>query len=173
MDEYFTVFWRIVEDILLLEKIQRRATKYILGDYYSDYTTRLSRLKLLPLMRTFELNDLLFFIKNYQHPQACFDIKTWFDFTLTQTRSSSFHKLSLNQHNTSFHHPFLDKFPRLYNALPYLDLSLPFNSLKQFITEQFWHKFHLHFNPDNPCTFHFVCPCRSCSSSPIPTNFTR
>ena len=48
--------WRpyLVKDISNLEHLQRRATKYILNDYISDYKTRLLKLELLPLMYTFE-----------------------------------------------------------------------------------------------------------------------
>ena len=50
----------LIKDILLLESVQRRATKFILNDYSSDYKTRLTSLKLLPLMYRLELNDIMF-----------------------------------------------------------------------------------------------------------------
>ena len=56
--------WRphLKEDILsIIEKIQRRATKFILNDVSSDYRTRFS-LGLFPLMFLYELFDVLFFI---------------------------------------------------------------------------------------------------------------
>ena len=40
----------LIKDTLILEKIQRQATKFILSDYVSDYKTRLLKLDLLPLM---------------------------------------------------------------------------------------------------------------------------
>ena len=39
-----------MKDIVTLEKIQRRATKYIVSDPSLDYRGRLISLKLLPLM---------------------------------------------------------------------------------------------------------------------------
>ena len=54
----------LIQDILLLEKVQRRATKAILNDYTSDYKSCLIKLKLLPLMYVYELSDILFFIKS-------------------------------------------------------------------------------------------------------------
>ena len=45
-----------------MESLQRRATKYILNDYNSDYRTRLIKLHLLPIAMLLELNDICFFI---------------------------------------------------------------------------------------------------------------
>ena len=48
---YCSQVWRPykMKDILLLERAERRATKYILNYYYSSYKSRLMKLKLLPL----------------------------------------------------------------------------------------------------------------------------
>ena len=56
---YGSQIWRptLLKDIQKLEQIQRRATKYILQDYSSDYKTRLIALNMLPLMMIYELND--------------------------------------------------------------------------------------------------------------------
>ena len=121
---YASLVWSpyLIKDIQLLERIQRRVTNYmyILNEYVSDYKTHLISLNLLPLMMTLELNDILLLSKNYmyQHTKDCFDIKTQFKFSSAYTRSGSSNKLSLSQHNLLFHNPFLDKFPRLWNALP-------------------------------------------------------
>ena len=58
---YCSPLWRpyLIKDILLLERVQRRATKFILGDYSMDYKSRLTNLKLLPLMYTYELTDFV------------------------------------------------------------------------------------------------------------------
>ncbi len=53
-----------VPDKGYLETIQRRATKFILNDYSSDYKSRLTKLNMLPLMMTLELNDIIFFLKS-------------------------------------------------------------------------------------------------------------
>ena len=144
-----------------------------MNDFTSNYKTCLVHLNLLPLMMTLELNDI-FFIKNYQYIQDCFDIKTRFQFSSAHTRSSTANKLTLSQCNPSFQHPFLDKFPRLWNALSLLDLSLSFSSLKQIVKREFWNNFLINFNPDNPhMYFPFACPCYYCSSLPLHTHFVR
>ena len=73
---YCSQIWQpfLRKDILFIEKIQRRATKYILNDYNSSYKTRLIQLKLLPLMYLFDFNDLIFFVKSYKFPSYNFDI---------------------------------------------------------------------------------------------------
>ena len=58
-----------MKDILLLERVQRRATKFILNNYTMDYKTRLTNLKLLPLMYVLELQDVIFLIKSLNIPQ--------------------------------------------------------------------------------------------------------
>ena len=56
------------KDIVKLERNQRRATKYILNDFISDYKSRLSSLDFLPLMYEFELCDMLFCIRCLRSP---------------------------------------------------------------------------------------------------------
>ena len=53
-----------VQHIILLERVQRRASKFILNDYSTDYKSQLIKLNLLPLMYIYELMDILFFIKS-------------------------------------------------------------------------------------------------------------
>ena len=47
---YCSIIWRphLIQDITKLEQVQRRATKYILNDYSSNYKTRLLHLKNAP-----------------------------------------------------------------------------------------------------------------------------
>ena len=63
---YCSMIWRpnLIRDITLIEQIQRRATKFILNDYSSNYFNRLKQLNLLPLMYIFELNEIFFVLKS-------------------------------------------------------------------------------------------------------------
>ena len=67
---YCTQLWRphLIKDILNIERVQWRATKYILNDYVSDYKTTLLKLKLLPLMYFLEIQDIMFVIKSLKFP---------------------------------------------------------------------------------------------------------
>ncbi len=55
-----------IQDIILLERVQRRATKYILNNYYISYKLRLIHLNIL--MYYLQLLDLLFFVKCLKNP---------------------------------------------------------------------------------------------------------
>ena len=86
---YCSCVWRpfLIKDISLLESVQRRATKWILNDYKSDYKSRLATLRLLPLMMTYELNDLKFFIKSLQNPTSGFNILDYVSFSCSPRAS--------------------------------------------------------------------------------------
>ena len=58
---YCTQLWcpYLLKDIENIERMQRHVTKYILHDYTSSYRIRLLKLKLLPLMYLFKLQDIL------------------------------------------------------------------------------------------------------------------
>ena len=67
---YCCQLWRshLIKDIIKLERVQRRSTKFILKDYESDYKCKLTSLNLLPLMLWFELQDLTLLVKSYKEP---------------------------------------------------------------------------------------------------------
>jgi len=50
------------------------ARTYILNNYTVDYKTRLTQLKLLPMMYVFELQDFLFLIRSLKTSNNGFDI---------------------------------------------------------------------------------------------------
>ena len=88
---YCSIIWRpyLLKDIISLEKVQKRATKFILNDYTSNYKHRLISLHLLPLMYFYELQDILFFIKNLQQPSDSFKILNYISFSHSTTRASA------------------------------------------------------------------------------------
>ena len=88
---YCSPVWRtrFIKDIQLLERVQKRKTKYILNDFTSDYKDRLIFLELLPLMMFYELLDIMFFIKSLKNPNDCFDISNYLQFTTCNTRYSN------------------------------------------------------------------------------------
>ena len=81
---YCSPLWRpyLLKDINSLERVQRCATKFILSDYTSDYKTRLKQLSILPLMYTYEIADIMFFVNSIKNPSPRFNILNYLDFLL-------------------------------------------------------------------------------------------
>ena len=172
---YCSPVWRphLIKDITLLKKVQKRATKFILNDFSSDYKYRLKELHILPLMYYLEVNDITFFINNLKHPDTHFNIKDFVTFSDSSTRSSSSNKLNHTlSSSTSTSHYYFNRLPRLWNSLPPIDLDSSTNTIKSSIIKYLWSHFDSHFDPQNPCTYHFKCPCSKCTSSFIATNLT-
>jgi len=112
---YCSQIWRpqLIKDITTLERIQQRATKFILNDYHSTYRSRLERLN---LMYIFELHDLMFLIKSLKSSSDYFNIRDHITFTSNSTRSGSYHKL-IHTRTTSAaqRHFYFNRIVRLYN----------------------------------------------------------
>ena len=107
---YCSQLWRpqLTKDITSFERVQRRATKFILNDYDSDYKSRLITLNVLPLMMRYELADILFFIKSLKNPTANFNITDFVIFSCSSTRSSTHNKLQhVRQFNNRDRHFFI------------------------------------------------------------------
>ena len=100
---YYSVVWRphFIKDITTLEKIQHRATKYILSYFSSDYKSRLISLNMLPLMMQLELYDILLFIKSLKYPSESFNVLDFVSFCSSSTRSAAHFKLQLSSANCS------------------------------------------------------------------------
>ena len=162
---------QLIKDIVSLERVQRRATKYILNDYYKS---RLQQLHILPLMYVYELNDLMFLVKSLKFPNDNFDITDHITFASNSTRSASFRKLVHSKtSNTTQHHFYFNRISRLYNYLPVINLSLSTNIIKRHISDYLWTQFSINFDSERPCTFHILCPCYRCSSLPVSSNFNQ
>ena len=122
--------WRphLLKHIMSLERVQRRATKFILNDFSSDYKSRLVALQILPLMMQLEVNDIMFFIRCLQSPDdsVSFSISSFVSFCTGSSRSSAHLKLkhSLSRTNTISHFYF-NRIPRLWNSLPVINGTSP------------------------------------------------
>ena len=119
---------------------------------------------------TLELADISFSLNNFHFSDSLsnFNASTYFSFSSTSTRSSTFHKLSFNctSHHSS-HHTFFTLFPRLWNSLPPVKISLSKETIKLHVKKTFWNHFIVHFDPNNVCSYHYVCPCFSCANLPV------
>ena len=158
-------------DISNLEHLQRRATNYILNDYISDYKTRLLKLELLPLMYTIELSDIMFFIKSIKNPTSSFTIHHFISFS-TSARSGGF-KLHHNPSTTNKQrHFYFVRICRLWNALPLIDVNLSIDTIRNRVKSHFWNHFIHNFDPLNPHTLHYHCPCSRCVTDHFSINYT-
>ena len=59
-----------------------------------------------------------------------------------------------------------------WNALPPIDLSQSALTIKRKLTVFLFDHFESTFNSDDPCSFHYVCPCNRCSLTPHNPTFT-
>ncbi len=142
---YCSSVWRpfLIKDIQFLEKVQRRATKYVLGDFNSDYKSRLIALDLLPLMYILELNDVMFCIRSLKSPNRAFNIKQFIQFSNYGTRSSTAMRMSHVFTTTNVaRHVFLNRIPRLWNSLPPINIDRSIASIRKSI-ETFLHSLQL------------------------------
>ena len=148
---YCSPVWRphLIKDIKKLEQLQRRATKYILNDYVSDYKARLTNLRLLPLMYIFEISDILFFIKNLKNPTNNFNINTYISFAVGNTRSCGVklrHNAALTNKERHF---YFNRISRLWNSLPIINLNLSINTIKSQLKQYLWQHFLNNYSVSN------------------------
>ena len=171
---YCSQIWRphLLKDIITLEKVQRRATKFILNDFTSDYKSRLMELKILPLMMQLELNDMMFLLRCLKEPTEAFRVSSYVNFCSTSTRSSSYLKIqhTMSRTNTTRHFYF-NRIPRLWNSFPAINLDLSSPSIKRRLQQFLWDYFIHNFDSDMPCSYHLTCPCAKCLCSPITCRF--
>ena len=130
-------------DITHLESVQRRATRFIVDDKSMDYRDRLTKLNLLPLMMEYEIADILFFVNSIKTPHGHFDITNYVNFSVSNTRSSTYLKL---RHSTSKRnyqgHFYFNRFPRLWNSLPSLTIH---QASCQYAFQSFCYRFFFFF----------------------------
>ena len=171
---YCSPVWRpyLLTDINSLERIQRRATKYVLNDYTNDYKSRLMNLNILPLMYTYEIANILFLIKSIRNPTNSFNINNYITFYTGSSRLAKAHKLqhSYSANNIS-RHSYFNRISRLWNALPVINLNLSIDIIKKRLRSFLFSHFITNFDPANSCTLHFLCPCSRCQSLLQPPNF--
>ena len=171
---YCSQLWRpyLIKDILCFERIQRRATKHILNNYNISYKSRLLELHLLPFMYILEIQDVLFAIKSLKSPTRNFDINRYITFTQGHTRSSTHNKLKHRLHSTNLNrNSYFHRLPRLWNALPVINTNLSIATIKAKLKKFMWNHFVTHFDDDNHCTYHYLCPCSKCHDLSPPSNF--
>ncbi len=148
-----------IDTIAIVQPLQRRATKYVLNDYVSDHKSRLIKLQILPLMYILDLNDVIFFVRSLKSPHEGFNIENFISFTSGDTRSVNSHKLRhTRSNNNSSNNFYFNRLPRIWNALPVININLDIKIIKQQLLSYFI------LNSILGLTMHVVT--RSCVAAP-------
>ena len=110
----------------------------------------------------------MFFINSLKNPSLNFNISSYVTFSDSSTRSSRSFKLK--HARSSFNanrHFYFNHLPRLWNSLPPIDLNQSSSNIKALITKSVWSHFTTHFDSNNSCTYHFLCPCFNAQPLPL------
>ena len=173
---YCSILWKphFIKYIQQFERVQRRATKYILNDFTSDYKSRLIHTQLLPLTYILDLNDVMFFIKSLKNHHDGFNITNYIKFVTGNTRSALCNKLQQTKStNNTLKNFYFNRLPRIWNILPIIDINEHPTRIKNKLTKYLWKHFLNNFDPTITCTFSILCPCINCSKVPKPPNFDK
>ena len=167
--EYCSQVWSGTssENIQLIERVQRSATKYILQQPDLNYHERLRELNMLPLTYRREYLDLCMF---YKCVNNIYDINVadYVQFTrenLVFTRNSlDVTKLRIPKTNTTLYQKtYFNRIVFLWNKLPeQIRASSEFVIFKKCTYEYFKDLLHNYFDCDNKCTWSMNCRCQRC-----------
>ena len=119
----------------------------------------------------YEINDIIFFVKCIKQPTKYFNIKEFVSFSTSNTRSSTSLKLRHSvSRNNYLSHFYFNRLPRLWNSLPCIETDLSIATIRSKLHQFLWSKFITNFDPNDVCTYHYLCPCLTCSKLPISLN---
>ena len=119
-----------------------------------------------------ELADIMFFVNSYKYQSNRFNILNFVSISNINTRSSDKTTLCHVRSSTSkSRHFYFNRLPRLWNRLPAIDLAMSSQCIRSTLREFLWNHFTKFFESDNPCSYHFLCPCHPCHKcSAIPVS---
>jgi hypothetical protein len=172
--EYSSIIWSNNNNkkcLNMLESIQRRASKYILQDYSSDYKLRLMSCQLLPLSYRREYMDSVFF---YNCLNDLVDINI-FDIVLT---NSNVNLRYVDEENIVLKHQpcntelYMNYYPnrivKIWNTLPSNLKSVELTAsgknipFKKEVKQLYFMKLANSFMSENNCTWITSCRCYNC-----------
>ena len=151
----------IINQLILVEQVQRRATRFIIGrDRDLCYKDRLIKLNLLPLNYWLEYLDLVF----ERRCNFCWPLYKYFFFLRGHTRRaiSELH-LKTNRTCTShFREFFFNRIPILWNSIPDgIKLTASLDSFKHKLKFLFFWRLYYVFGGDNSRSYKIIFPkCR-------------
>ena len=152
-----------IKDLLLVEKTQRRASRFICRTANLSYKDRLIQLNLLPLNYWLEYLDLIFFFK-CKHELIHLDLNNYVSYCTSNTRrgTTALH-LNVQYSRTSlFRDSFFNRIVNLWNAIPEnIKTETSVNSFKKSLKTFYFSRLYQVFDGDNICSYKLICPkCR-------------
>ena len=154
----------IVRNILIIESVQRRATKFICKYSTASYKDRLIHLNLLPLNYWLEYLDLVFYFKCKSGTYSVNLSKYISDCEGSSRRSSSglFIRQNCIPRTSSFRDSYFIRIVNIWNALPNnIKYSSSLDIFKCRLKEFLYNRLRLVFDQDNIRTYKLICPkCR-------------
>ena len=155
----------IIQDLKLVEKTQRRATKFICKSDTLSYKDRLLRLKLLPLNYWLEYLDLVFFFK-CMSGDINLNIHNYIQYcnSISRRGSSGIYLNTPPFKTCLFRDSFFNRLANynLWNAIPdNIKSQASISSFKNKLKYFFFERLKLVFDGDNIRSYKLICPkCR-------------
>jgi len=116
-----------------------------------------------------DISDIMFLIKCLKIPSSAFKIKNCINFISGGSHLATSNKLQHNRNSNVLSANFyFNRLPRIWNALPIINGVA---TIKRKLINYFWNHFEINFDPNNTCTYSFLCPCSKCNKNPTPPNF--
>jgi hypothetical protein len=157
--------------ITKIESVQRRASKYILKDYNTEYDIRLSICNLLPLSLRRDYLDLVL-LYNYIHDLVDIDLNVSFAVNNRNIRTRNvIDDLTLATRtckNLFYEKLYVNRVAKVWNSLPYelrnteLTISGNNTTFKKALKTWLTSLFHEKFDVFNTCTWLVYCGCNQC-----------
>ena len=152
--------------LFLVESIQRRASRFIVGKGSDlSYRDRLIKLRLLPLNYWLEYLDLVFFYKCLNNMvDFTFEFDHCFSFVQGRTRrSNAAHCVKTNYTRTSlFWDYFFNRITIIWNNISeYIKVARTLCTFKRQLKSFYFKRLYNVFDGDNVRSFKIICPkCR-------------
>ena len=171
---YATQLWtpQSVDLMRKIERVQRRATKFILSLPFfceQSYTSRLIELNLLPISYWHELLDMIFFFKSVTgivNLNSSVVPKIHVTRVTRSYNPDSPHFFSRKCKTTTFQRSFLNRTTRIWNTLSNdinLSVKLPLSQFKSLLYNYYLSALKSVYDPENPRSWKSICPY--CNSS--------
>ena len=155
----------VIKNMLLIESVQRRATKFICFNLELNYRDRLYSLNLLPLNYWFEYLDLVFFFKCKMN-EITIDLSNYLNFCSSRTKRGTtglYIRGNTIPRTTTFRDSFFQRIVNMWNALPEdIKAASSLNIFKKKLKDLFYRRLNAVFNQDDIRTYKIICvKCRS------------